>query len=148
MPVLVFLLIGAVWAAFLLPSFFESRRRAPLTATRNFQRSKELLANVAVSDARELMARRKAALRRRRFLLALSGGAVTTLAAALVTGSVMWLIAALVFDLLIGAYVTLLLSARHRQHAAALVPTIGGVEATAAARREVNPPATVRVVAG
>ena len=91
MPLLVFLLIGAVWAAFLLPSFFESRRRAPISATRNFQRSTELLGSVAVADAQQIVARRRQASRRRRLLLLLSFGAAVTLGMALWTGSMVWL---------------------------------------------------------
>jgi len=150
MPLLVFLLIGAVWAAFLLPSFFESRRRAPMTATRSFQRSNELLANVATTDGQQLMARRRQADRRRVLLLTLSSGAVITLAAALLTGSTFWLGATIVFDLAIGAYVMLLLMLRQRNLAVAMAPRIGAVESPSAveSRREANQPATVRVVAG
>lgn len=155
MPLLVFLLIGAVWAAFLLPSFFESRRRAPISATRNFQRSNELLASVAGVDAQLVMARRRQALRRRRLLLSLSAGAVVTLAIAVLTSSLVWLGATVVFDLLIGAYVTLLLMARQRAFAVAMAPRIGTVappaveEPSTGSRREsAQASTTVRVVAG
>jgi len=151
MPVLVFLLIGAVWAAFLLPSFFESRRRAPISATRSFQRSTELLGSVAGVDAQQIIARRRQASRRRRLLLFLSAGAVTTLGVAILTGSMVWLGATLIFDLLIGAYVTLLLMLRQRAYALATAPRIGMVEApgiATAPRREAVQPTTVRVVAG
>ena len=155
MPLLVFLLIGAVWAAFLLPSFFESRRRAPISATRNFQRSTELLASVAGTDAQVVMARRRQAVRRRRLLLTLSAGAAVTLAVALVTSSLFWLGATVVFDILIGAYVTLLLMARQRAFAVASAPRIGTAEP--AVIEELSPEtrrdagqasSTVRVVAG
>jgi len=151
MPLLVFLLIGAVWAAFLLPSFFESRRRAPITATRSFQRSTELLATVAAADAQHLMARRRQAARRRRLLLILSSGAVVTLALALFTGSMFWLGGTIIFDLAIGAYVMLLLMTRQRSYALAQAPRIGVPMAaadTSVARRESTQPSTVRVVAG
>lgn len=151
MPLLVFLLIGAVWAAFLLPSFFESRRRAPISATRNFQRSTELLGSVAVSDTQQIVARRRQASRRRRLLLFLSFGAAVTLAVAIFTGSMVWLGATLVFDLLIGAYVTLLLMLRQRAYALAMAPRIGAAhesDAVSAPRLEANQPSTVRVVAG
>lgn len=150
MPLLVFLLIGAVWAAFLLPSFFESRRRAPITATRSFQRSNELLGTVATADGQQLMARRRQAERRRALLLTLSSGAVITLAAALLTGSTFWLGVTIAFDLAIGAYVMLLLMLRQRNLAAAMAPRIGAVETPAAVdlRRETAQPSTVRVVAG
>lgn len=152
MPLLVFLLIGAVWAAFLLPSFFESRRRAPITATRSFQRSTELLATVAASDAQQRMARHRQAMRRRRLLLILSSGAVVSLTAAVVTGSMFLLGITIVFDLAIGAYVMLLLMSRQRSYALALAPRIGVAGPAAAeaapARRDSNQPSTVRVVAG
>ena len=150
MPLLVFLLIGAVWAAFLLPSFFENRRRAPMTATRSFQRSNELLATVATTNAPHLLARRRQAERRRILLMTLSSGALITLAVALLTGSTFWLGATIIFDLAIGAYVMLLLMLRQRTLAVAMAPRIGAVEAPAPAelRREGNQPATVRVVAG
>lgn len=150
MPLLVFLLIGAVWAAFLLPSFFESRRRAPMTATRSFQRGNELLANVATADSQLLLARRRQADRRRTLLLGLSAGAVITLAVALLTGGVLWLGATIVFDLAIGAYVMLLLMLRQRNYAMATAPRIGAVPTPAAVdlRRETVQPSTVRVVAG
>lgn len=152
MPVLVFLLIGAVWAAFLLPSFFEGRRRAPISATKSFKRSNELLGSVAVTDTQQIVARRRQSLRRRRLLLFLSFGAVVTLATAIWTGSFIWLGAAIAFDLLIGAYVTLLLMARQRSYALAMAPRIGTLEAIPAsggtARRDPAQPSTVRVVAG
>lgn len=151
MPLLVFLLIGAVWAAFLLPSFFESRRRAPISATRNFQRSNELLGSVARADAQHLLARRRQATRRRRLLLVLSVGAAATLAVAVLTGSMFWLGATLVFDLLIGAYVTLLLMLRNRAYGLAAAPRIGSVGTPGqpvSPALEANQPATVRVVAG
>ncbi len=149
MPLLVFLLIGAVWAAFLLPSFFESRRRAPISATRSFQRSNQLLATVATTDGALLMARRRQADRRRTLLLTLSGGAVVTLAVALLTGSTFWLGATIVFDLGIGAYVMLLLMLRQRNYAVTMTPRIGAVDTPSPidVRRE-SAPTSVRVVAG
>ena len=94
-------------------------------------------------------------------LLILSGGALVTLAAAIVTGSTMLLGLTLVFDLLIGAYVTLLLMHRQRAYAAALAPRIGTaarggmidavpveVPNRREREREAGQPATVRVVAG
>ncbi|MCP3975864.1 MAG: hypothetical protein GY720_15395 [bacterium] len=123
-----------------------------MTATRSFQRSNELLATVAASDAQHLMARRRQSIRRRRLLLFLSIGAVTSLGAALVTGSVLPLGITIGFDLAIGAYVMLLLMTRQRSYALANTPRIGapsvGVAEAPAPRRESNQPSTVRVVAG
>lgn len=152
MPLLVFLLIGAVWAAFLLPSFFESRRRAPMSATRSFQRSNELLASVSGADGKRLMARKRQSIRRQRFLAVLTVGAIVTLTVSLLTGSMIWLVATVVFDLLIGAYVTLLLMSRQRAYGVSMAPRIGLPvidDATEQqARREASQPSTVRVVAG
>lgn len=127
-----------------------------MSATKNFQRSTELLGSVAVTDAQQIMARRRQAARRRRLLFVLSFGAAATLGIALWTGSMVWLGATMVFDLLIGAYVTLLLMSRQRAYALAAAPRIGVAEtvptaapaAAASARIEANQPATVRVVAG
>ena len=60
MEIIAFVLIACIWAAFLLPSFFESRRAAPLSTTRSFAKSTALLGTVASSTGTELMARRRA----------------------------------------------------------------------------------------
>jgi hypothetical protein len=100
------------------------------------------------------MARRRRAVRRRRLLLTLTFGAAVTLAVAVLTSSLFWLGLTVIFDLLIGAYVTLLLMARQRAFAVAMAPRIGSIpaaveEPSAAARREATQSSsTVRVVAG
>ena len=91
MEILAFILIAFIWAAFLLPSFFESRRRAPINATRDFARSTALLASVATVPGTEVMARRKARERRRRLLYALAAGALISLTVAILRSSVLWL---------------------------------------------------------
>ncbi len=143
MEILAFILIAFIWAAFLLPSFFESRRRAPINATRDFARSTALLASVATVPGTEVMARRKARERRRRFLYALAAGAIISLTVAILRSSVVWLGVTLVFDVAIAGYIALLMQLRQRTAPAQVVPI------SAPATAEVEPEQhTVRVVAG
>ncbi len=110
MEIIVFILLAGVWAAFLLPSFFEHRRQTPRAATRDFARSKELLASVSTATPDGgAYARRHAQARRRRFLIGMFVAAVTTLVIAVITGSVYWLAASLVIDVAIGAVVGVLI---------------------------------------
>lgn len=143
MTVLAFILIAAIWAAFLLPSFFESRRRAPINATRDFARSTALLASVATVPGTEVMARRKARERRRRMLYALAAGAVISLTVAVLRSSVMWLSVTLVFDVAIAAYVALLVHVRQRVTPTTVVPLTSLVAVGSEPQQH-----TVRVVAG
>jgi hypothetical protein len=150
MRVLAFILIAAVWAAFLLPSFFESRRRAPLNATRAFARSTALLASVATVPGTEVMARRKARERRRRALYLLIVGALVALTVAIVQSSVVWLGVTLAFDVAIAIYVGLLVHLKQRRAPAGVVPisrTAGPAAVTPAVGGDAEQH-TVRVVAG
>ena len=146
MRVLAFILIAAIWAVFLLPSFFESRRRAPLNATRDFARSTALLASVATVPGTEVMARRKARERRRRIMFLLIAGAMASLAVAIVQASVVWLGVTLVFDVAIAAYVALLVQTKQRATQPARVVPIG--EPTTVPVPAESEQHTVRVVAG
>ena len=112
MEIFVFLLIGGIWAAFLLPAFFDSRRRSPLSTTRNFARSKDLLASVSATNGQALKAKRRAGVRRRRVLTMLSLGALGSLAFAVWQSSFTWLVAAIGFDVALAAYITVLLHMR------------------------------------
>jgi hypothetical protein len=143
MEILAFILIAFIWAAFLLPSFFESRRRAPINATRDFARSTALLASVATVPGTEVMARRKARERRRRFLYALAAGALVSLTMAILRSSVVWLGVTLVFDVAIAAYVGLIVQLRQRTAPAPVVPISQPVAIDAEPSQH-----TVRVVAG
>lgn len=138
MEIYAFLLIGGIWAAFLLPSLMEGRRTAPGSSTRSFARSQDLLASVSVEN-RQLAQRRRATAKRQRALVGLIAGAVVTLGAAIVLSSPLLLAATIIFDLGIAAFVTVLLQSRH-QPAPAQVVHLRVVED--------NEPATVRVVAG
>ena len=143
MEIFAFLLIGGIWAAFLLPSFFESRRRAPLSTTRNFARSKDLLASVSGANAAHFKARRIAANRRRRVLVILSVGALGSLAVAVLQESVVWLGATIAFDLALAAYITLLVQIRSNTARSASVLSLVAVESAEDVQHH-----TVRVVAG
>ena len=50
MAIVLFILIAGLWAAFLLPSFFDHRSQTPRSTTRDFARTKQLLAAVSASD--------------------------------------------------------------------------------------------------
>ncbi len=146
MEILAFVLIGGVWAAFLLPSLVESRRRAPINSTRHFARSTALLASVAGNSAHDVMVRRQAQERRRQVLVALAGGALVTLAVAIWRDSVLWLGLTIVFDLSLAGYVSLLLHSGQRGSSMGRVFPLRAYREPAETVPEPEP--TVRVVAG
>ena len=112
MEILAFLIIGGVWAVFLLPSFFEGQRSASMRSTRSFARHNDLLASVALHSAEEVRAANMARRRRRRTVAVLSTGALGSLGAAVITGSTVWLGVTIVFDILLAGFVTALLQAK------------------------------------
>ncbi|MGI9585550.1 MAG: hypothetical protein ACR2N7_08165 [Acidimicrobiia bacterium] len=155
MAIVLFILIAGLWAAFLLPSFFDHRNRNPRSTTRDFARTKQLLATVSASqpDTEEYV-RRHTQIRRTRVLIALGISALVTLVVATWTGSVAWLWAAIAFDVAIAAYVTLLLSVK-RQRAmpqAEVVPITATPAETATAAggsaEGYTEAQTVRVISG
>jgi Flp pilus assembly protein TadB len=153
LEIIVFILLAGVWAAFLLPSFFDHRRQTPQASTRDFARSTAKLASVSARTNDGGMSTSRAHAKRRNILIALGIGAAATLVAAVLTGSVVWLAVAIVFDILIAVYVGLLLYIKEQRAVArATVVPIRAVEETPALRI-VEPaveetPATVRVIAG
>jgi ferric-dicitrate binding protein FerR (iron transport regulator) len=147
MEILAFLIIVGVWAVFLLPSFFESHRSASLSSTRSFARNNDLLASVALQSAETVRATSRARRRRRRAVMFLGIGALGSLAAAVVTGSTIWLGVTIVFDVLLAGFVTALLQAR----AAKFAPVASVVPIDAGSREplpEIEVMPTVRIVAG
>lgn len=104
------ILIAGLWAAFLLPSFFDHRSRAPKTTTRDFARTKRILGQVsaAQSDGEDYV-RHHAQMKRQRILTGLAATALLTLVAATFTGSVAWLWFTIIVDVALATYVTLLL---------------------------------------
>lgn len=142
-----FILIVAIWAAFLLPSFFDSRRKAPMATTRSFARDTALLATVASSTVQEVAARRRASARRQRTLILLSGGAAATLAVAIWQSNVAWLGVSLGFDVALAGFVTMLLYVRRQRIVTDVTPIATPVPLAAASGKDPQRH-TVRVVAG
>jgi len=156
MPIVLFILIAGLWAAFLLPSFFDHRSQTPRSTTRDFARTKQLLATVSASQPDgEDYVRRHTQVRRTRVLLGLAITAAATLIVATWTGSVPWLWATIAVDLVIAGYVTVLLAIkRQRYQPRASVVSIAPrqpqvVPAVPAAESDSYPESqTVRVIAG
>jgi hypothetical protein len=141
MELFAFVLIGGIWAAFLLPSLLDGRRSAPSSSTRSFHRSQNLLASVATTDAREILVRKRHEARRRRVLLSLVAGAAVTLTLAITQGSGFWLAVTIAFDVAVGGYIALLQHAQQGGQPPAQVVPLHLVE-------EDPQGASVRVVAG
>jgi hypothetical protein len=147
MEILAFLIIVGVWMVFLLPSFFENQRSASLSSTRSFARSNDLLASVALHSAEEVRAANWARRRRRRTVAFLSTGALGSLAAAVLTGSVIWLGVTIAFDILLAAFVTALLQAKAARFAA-VAPVVRLETGTSEDLTEVEVLPSIRIVAG
>jgi predicted small integral membrane protein len=149
------ILIAGLWAAFLLPSFFDHRSRAPKTTTRDFARTRRLLEQVTTADADgEAYVRHHAQVRRQRILIALVITAFVSLAIATWMGSIAWLWLTLAIDVAVAVYVTgLLYVKQQRSLPRATVVPIGAVRQPVAPAVVEDPPAyaetpTVRVIAG
>ncbi len=156
MPIVLFILIAGLWAAFLLPSFFDQRSHAPKSTTRDYARTKEMLASVAQSQPdSDTYIRRHAQVRRQRILLVLGAASVSTLVFATWTGSVAWLVLNISVNIAIAGYVTMLLTIKQRRAMQATVV----VQIPSASQRQLqavpiqasyatDEAATVRVIAG
>ena len=142
MTLFAFILIGGIWAAFLLPSVLDGRRKAPISSTRSFARSQDLLASVAGNNAHAIMQRRRSSERRRRILTSLGAGAAIALVVAIMQGSTTWLAVTILFDVAFAGYVTLLLHAQQATPARAPVVPLRLIE------EPEELVSTVRVVAG
>lgn len=109
MEIILLIVLAAVWAMFLFPSFFQSRREAPINSTQDFARNAARLNTVRAMATVPAIARRRQVLaRRRRVLFGLTLLAITTLAVAIFTGSVYLLAVNLVVDVLLAAYIAAL----------------------------------------
>jgi len=149
------ILIAGLWAAFLLPSFFDHRSRAPRTTTRDFARTRKLLQQVASAQPdSEAYVRHHAQMKRQRILIGLVATAFLTLVVATWTGSVAWLWLTVALDVVFAAYVTLLLHTKQQKSVprATVVPieSVQSVTDPAAltAVPEYEETLTVRVIAG
>ena len=112
------ILIAGLWAAFLLPSFFDHRSRAPKTTTRDFARTKRLLQKVSTADPDgAAYVRHHAQVRRQRILIALVIAAFVSLGVATWMGSVAWLWLTIGLDVAVAVYVTGLLVMKQQRYA-------------------------------
>ncbi|MEN8041651.1 MAG: hypothetical protein ABFR95_09130 [Actinomycetota bacterium] len=147
------ILIAGLWAAFLLPSFFDHRSRAPKTTTRDFARTKRVLEQVSTAqvDSQEYV-RYHAQLKRQRVLIGLGATALFTLVVATLTGSMAWLWLTIALDVAFAGYVGLLLYAKQQRLVprAAVVPIEDAQPAQPALAvvPEYEESPTVRVIAG
>ena len=142
MEIVLFILLAAVWAVFLIPSFFNSRKEAPINSTQDFARNAARLNAVRVSAVEPAVARRRRTLaRRRRTLLLLITAAIASLAAAIWTGSVALLGVNLAVDMALAAYVAILFQVNQQPAPRAIVVPMQQVEST-------EEQAQIRVVAG
>jgi hypothetical protein len=117
MGIIFFILIAGAWAAFLLPSFLDSRRDDPSESTHEYAISKARLGALAGSDeplADEYYAARASQVRRQRVFLTLLAAALSTLVLAVMLSSYLWLSISIMFDVLIGTYVAVLLYLRQQ----------------------------------
>jgi hypothetical protein len=101
MEIVLFILLVGVWAAFVLPSFFSSRRETPVD--RRTGAAASMTGHSAGLHHQQVVARRRTALA---ILIVL---AVGTLVGAVLTGSFPLLIVTLVVDLGLAGYVAMLL---------------------------------------
>jgi hypothetical protein len=116
MPIVLFILIAGLWAAFLLPSFFDNRSSAPKAGTKDFARTRQMLANVSSSQPdTDTYIRRHTQVRRKQVLVGLAIAYVATLVFATLTGSLPWLWVNIAINISIAAYVTLLLTVKQRR---------------------------------
>ena len=104
------LVIGAIWAVYLLPAVFGEKGTASMSSTEEFDRWTHSMAHVQKHTAADLAASHKdqIRLRRRRTLGLLAFLAFTSFAAAAYFGSIPWLLGGLLFLSLIGLYVAAL----------------------------------------
>ncbi|MCL1593301.1 MAG: hypothetical protein M3132_02980 [Actinomycetia bacterium] len=157
MTIVVFILLAGLWAAFVLPSFFDHRSNAPKSTTRAFAKTRKKLAQVSAAQPDgDAYVRRHAQRRRQHVLVGLAISSVATLFFATWTGSVPWLWVNIAVNVSIAAYVTLLLTMKQqRMMPRAQVVALNTQTPHARQRRRVNAPEpyieeskTVRVIAG
>ncbi len=115
---IIVLAIAGVWGLFLLPSFIESRREAPLTSTERYGEVSQRLSQVQAGNRSGVSERTLA--RRRRVLIGASALAVATLAFAIISSNVGALVAHLVVDAFIAWYVAMIVQLRNQQQQQAL----------------------------
>lgn len=120
--VIVIFVLAGVWAAFLLPSVFTSRRDRPTESAREFTRLSARLSAAGTGTTIEpMLTRRRVLARRRRALAFLVAIAAATLAVAIWRGSTSLLIAHIAMDGVIAWYLAMLVQIRQRREASFVV---------------------------
>jgi hypothetical protein len=111
------LVIGAIWAVYLLPAVFGERSSASMSSTEEFDRWTHSMAHVQKHTAADLAASKKDQIRtrRRRTLAALAVLAVAGLALAGYLGSIGWLLTGLFFTSLTVLYIAALAQMKQRR---------------------------------
>ncbi len=117
--VIALLAIAAIWGIYLLPSFFGSRRDAPLNSTEEFDRWTHIMADVQRRpfNARRATTKDIIRARRRRTLTVLGLAAAATLAMAYARGSLNWLLVHILIDAGIAWYVAMLVQVKKQREA-------------------------------
>jgi len=111
------LVIGAIWAVYLLPAVFGERGSASINSTEEFDRWSHSIAHVQKHSAADLAASQKDQIRtrRRRTLMVLALFALGCFAAAAYIGSMPWLLGGLFFTSLIVLYIAALSQMKQRR---------------------------------
>ncbi len=144
MEIVIFILLAGVWAMLLIPSFFDSRKQAPINSTQDFAKNTARLNAVRVLASEPAAAQRRRVLaRRRRTLIGLVAAAMASLGIAIVTGSLILLGINLVVDMALAAYIAMLLQIK--EHAIVRPPVPLPVETAEAAE---DTQAKIRILAG
>ncbi len=143
--ILIFLLvIGGVWAIYLVPPILNSRRETPLASTAEYSRIAARL-NTVQNEGQPVgvgMSRKAVLARRRRTLATLAMAAGMSLILALTTRSLGWLFTHIAVDAGIAWYVAVLLQIKQSRTQQVIVPA--GSVSSAPVHGEPQP---VRVVA-
>ena len=158
MAIVLFILIAGLWAAFLLPAFFDHRSNAPKSTTRDFARTRNKLAQASNAQPDgDAYVRKHAPQKRLQVLIAMAAVFVSTLGYATWSGSVIWLYVNIAVAVSIAGYVTLLLTIKaQRSMPRAEVVQIGATTPGRPTASQISEPAefeyekshTVRVIAG
>jgi hypothetical protein len=111
------LVIGAIWAVYLLPAVFGERGGTSISSTEEFDRWSHSMAHVQKHTAADLAAshRDRIRTRRRRTLGLLTVLALATLGASLYFGSMAWLLTGLFTTSLLVLYVVALAQMKQRR---------------------------------
>ncbi|HDH03517.1 MAG TPA: hypothetical protein ENH15_04655 [Actinobacteria bacterium] len=134
--ILILVVIAGVWAAFLLPPLFFTRRETPLNTTQEFNKLTSSLASVREASESVPMPsavdRDRVLSRRRQILIGLFVTVILTLGAAILRGSLPLLLINLLADGALAWYIMMLLQIKQRQAAPSIladVPVISAGEA-------------------